>query len=34
EARQKRAQEAKNLGPAQSAVEATSRMLKTKVLLG
>ncbi|XP_045790626.1 transcription factor IIIB 90 kDa subunit-like isoform X1 [Trifolium pratense] len=32
EARQKRAQEAKNLGPAQSAVEATSRMLKTKRL--
>jgi hypothetical protein len=29
--KQKRAQEAKSLGPAQSAVEATSRMLKTKV---
>ncbi|KAK2397197.1 Cyclin/Brf1 TBP-binding protein [Trifolium repens] len=32
ELRQKRAQEAKSLGPAQSAVEATSRMLKTKRL--
>ncbi|GAU44572.1 hypothetical protein TSUD_139440 [Trifolium subterraneum] len=32
ELKQKRAQEAKSLGPAQSAVEATSRMLKTKRL--
>ncbi|XP_019428709.1 PREDICTED: transcription factor IIIB 90 kDa subunit-like isoform X2 [Lupinus angustifolius] len=32
ETRQKRAQEAKNLGPAQSAVEATRQMLRTKRL--
>ncbi|CAK8567523.1 unnamed protein product [Lathyrus sativus] len=32
EMRQKRAQEAKSLGPAKSAVEAMSRMLKTKKL--